>query len=147
MKVLQVITSLKRASGGSTFCGGLSNALAAQGHEVTVAVSRRNILGDIYPFTNGVRLEAFERVIDSKENFDVVHIHGIWEWPDHQAAIWARKRNIPYVISTHGSTAPWAMKHRWWKKAPLWGLFFERDLKNAAFIHVTAEAEARWNRD
>ena len=128
MRVLHVITSLKKASGASTFCGALCNALVRLGHVVTVAVPEARLYDEGYALSPNVKLESFERMMTSDETYDVIHIHGIWEYANHKASMMARGRGVPYVISTHGSTAPWAMNHRWWKKALFWYLYFRRDL-------------------
>src|SRR5437667_9422323 len=52
------------------------------------------------------------RFIDRKiEDFDVVHIHGLYRFPTTYAARSARKRGVPYIIRPHGSLAPY-LHHR-----------------------------------
>ena len=43
--------------------------------------------------------------------------------------------------------APWAMKHKWWKKCLPWHLYQKGDLKGAALLHATSEQEERWIRE
>ena len=43
--------------------------------------------------------------------------------------------------------APWAMKHKWWKKCLPWHLYQKGDLKRAKMLHATSEQEAEWIRD
>lgn len=43
--------------------------------------------------------------------------------------------------------APWAMKHKWWKKCLPWQLYQKGDLKGAALLHATSEQEERWIRE
>ena len=43
-------------------------------------------------------------------------------------------------------TAPWSMRHKWWKKILAWWLYQKWDLKRAALVHCTTEQEAEWNR-
>ena len=43
--------------------------------------------------------------------------------------------------------APWAMKHKWWKKCLPWHLYQKGDLKRAALLHATSEQEERWIRE
>jgi glycosyltransferase involved in cell wall biosynthesis len=77
---------------------------------------------------------------------DVMHIHGLWSGLLHKAAMFARQNKIPIVWSTHGMTAPWSMRHKWWKKLPAWWLYQKRDLKRAAAIHCTTAQEVGWNK-
>lgn len=85
------------------------------------------------------------RTTDKLDTADVVHIHGLWLKPMHQAFVWAKKNGLPVVWSTHGMTAPWAMKHKWWKKLPAWLLYQRKDLRGADLIHATTELERSWN--
>lgn len=43
-------------------------------------------------------------------------------------------------------TAPWSMRHKWWKKRLVWHLLQKWDLKHAAAIHCTTDLEVEWNK-
>jgi glycosyltransferase involved in cell wall biosynthesis len=43
--------------------------------------------------------------------------------------------------------APWALRHKRWKKLLAWQLYQRRDLHRATMFHVTAESEVSWLRD
>lgn len=43
---------------------------------------------------------------------DVVHIHGIWQYPQYIAAKLAIRYNKPFIISPHGMLEPWVMNSR-----------------------------------
>ena len=125
MHVLHVAESLDGASGVVTFVRALDANLNAQGIESRVT-------------TSGC-FEGCGRV-------DVVHIHGLWLNVFHRAAQWALANGVPIVWSTHGMTAPWAMRHKRWKKFPAWWLYQRKDLKRAAAIHCTTTLEEEWNK-
>ena len=122
MKILHVITGLQKAAGTTTFVEKVIGGLRALGHDVDVALS-----------------------VDKFMACDVMHIHGIWSWLLHKAVGYAKANDIPIVWSTHGMTAPWSMKHKWWKKLPAWLLYQKRDLLSASVIHCTTEQEVEWN--
>lgn len=128
MSVLHITEKVEGASGVATFVRELDASLRAQ----------------------GVESRAWERLEFGVESCvlrpDVVHIHGLWLPMFHKAAKWARAKGIPVVWSTHGMTAPWSMRHKWWKKLPAWLLYQRRDLKGAVAIHCTTELEAGWNK-
>ena len=84
--------------------------------------------------------------VEKAGHIDVLHIHGLWLPIFHRAAKWARAKSIPVVWSTHGMTAPWSMRHKWWKKQAAWWLYQWQDLKRAAAIHCTTELEVGWNK-
>jgi glycosyltransferase involved in cell wall biosynthesis len=72
---------------------------------------------------------------------DFVHIHGVWEEIQHQAARIARKQGKRYVFTPHGMLDPWSLsqsakKKQWYLKLRLKG-----DLDRASAIHFTDETE------
>lgn len=129
MKVLHIVPFLPKASGVTTFVVECSNALRGMGHEQTIV-------------TKEDHADALARI----DEFDIVHLHGIWPPFYHRFVIAARKRQIPIVWSIHGMLSPWAMKYKRWKKIPAWWLWQKRDLKSAAVLHVTSEREIEWVR-
>lgn len=126
MRILQVITGLKKAAGTTTFVENVVRELRALGHVVEV-------------ITQDAQLTALTGHVD------IVHIHGLWSPLLHHAADWAAKSRVPVVWSTHGMSAPWSMRHKWWKKFPAWHLYQKRDLRRAALVHCTTDLEADWN--
>ena len=40
---------------------------------------------------------------------DVVHIHSVWEEPQHLAARAAKNQGKPYLITPHGMLDPWSL--------------------------------------
>lgn len=135
MKIRHVLLDPMRASGVNFFCTTLNRALCAAGLDSALAITP----GAVEPGSIARRLDA--------EWPDVVHVHGIWLRGHHEAAVWARRNGVPVVWSTHGMTAPWSLRHKWWKKGPAWWLYQKSDLKRAALVHVTSEQEAKWNLD
>ena len=152
MKILHVITGLRKAAGTSVFCGEVANGLAALGQDVTVAVVNPDA-SDLYSLKSEVKLTSISSILTTSNSYsltpnsyNIVHIHGLWSPVLHKVSRWARANKIPVVWSTHGMTAPWAMRHKWWKKFIAWHLYQKRDLKNAAIIHSTTALEVEWNR-
>ena len=122
MKILHVITGMQKAAGTTTFVENVVSGLRTEGHDVDIAMSE-NYIGKC----------------------DIIHIHGLWSPLLHKASCFAISNNIPIVWSTHGMTAPWSMRHKWWKKLPAWLLYQKKDLKSAAVIHCTTKPEVEWN--
>ena len=127
MKILSVGYALEKASGVTTFVEETAAGLRALGHYVKVV----DILKDA------------DRTGDVGK-YDIVHLHCLWQL--HKYAVAARKAKVPIVWSTHGMTAPWAMRHKRLKKKAAWWMFQRRDLLKAAAIHCTTEQESEWNR-
>ena len=73
---------------------------------------------------------------------EVVHDHGLWLPTNHAAAQAARRRGLPFVVSTRGMLEPWARQNGRFKKSVAWWLYQRRDLTSAAVLHATAPSEA-----
>ncbi len=152
MNILHVITGLPKAAGTSVFCAEVSNALVGQGNQITIAVVDPTRV-DCYPLDPRVKLIRLESLVNGSDGsispsaFDIVHIHALWTPILHKARFWATKNGLPIVWSPHGMLAPWAMKHKWWKKFLPWCLYQKGDLKKASLIHVTSDQEKQWVRN
>ena len=145
MHVLHVIVGLPKAAGTSVFCGEVCNMLVSRGYDVTIAVLNP-VRKDCCFLDSRVKLVSIDSVIDSAEQHrvDVIHIHAIWSPVLHKISMWAMRNNLPVVWSPHGMLAPWAMRHKWWKKCLPWYLYQRGDLKRAKLLHATSEQEKRW---
>lgn len=74
-------------------------------------------------------------------DYDIYHTNGMWMHINHSTCAIAREKKKPYVITPHGMLYPEAIRRNYWKKWPLRKLWFDKDIRNAAAIHVTCEAE------
>lgn len=146
MKILHVITGLQKAAGTSVFCGEVCNGLSGLGHEVTLAVINDANREKFYPVDPRVRIVSIASIIGGAVRFDIVHIHGVWSPILHRVVAWAVKNDLPIVWSPHGMLAPWAMRHKWWKKWLPWHLYQKRDLMLAKTLHATSQQEVEWIR-
>jgi len=146
MRVLVAISGIDPRSGGPTrSVKGLCRELSKQGVDVSLLV----LIGR-HEFENpcGVKVIYGEGISSSNFNsllqlstYNLVHIQGMWEWPVHKVAAACRKAKVPYVISPRGMLDPWALSYKPWKKRIARVLYQNRDLRNAAAFHVTAELE------
>ena len=148
MKLLHVITGLGKAAGTNVFCAEVCNGLVAAGHDVTIAVCNPTAK-DCCPLDVRIKLVSIDSLFRAEDSshFDVVHIHAIWTPILHKVSKWAHGNGLPVVWSPHGMLAPWAMRHKWWKKCLPWHLYQKGDLKGAALLHATSEQEERWIRE
>lgn len=150
MRILQVIASLQKAAGTSTFCGEVSNQLIVCGHEVVIATCNPSE-DDCVSLNPKIRCCSVHSLLLKKGYllrkacFSLVHIHGLWTLDLNRVFRVAYANGISVVWSTHGMTLPWAMRHKRWKKLLPWYLYQRRDLLRAALVHCTVDAEARWN--
>ena len=149
MKVLHVISGISRKSGGPARSSqGLVAALCKAGVDAWIWP-----LDGAEPWIEGVRkvsgIVGFKQAARTPlprswrlDEFDLVHIHGIWEPRLHKVAVMCRKVGVPYVIAPRGMLEPWSLKQKWFKKRIARWLYQDRDLKLSAALHATAESEA-----
>lgn len=160
MKILQIISSLNPDGGGPV--EGLiqqGKEMAAAGHEVhTVSLdapghpvdSRMEsaavyMLGPAklgYAYTP--RLEPWLRELGA--NYDVVIVHGMWQYHGFCVAKVARSTGMRYVIFLHGMLDPWFAKRyplKHLKKWLYWPWAEYQVLKGARFVLFTTEEELR----
>ena len=142
MKVLHVISSLRRSGGGpARSAQGLVAGLNAAGVEAWLLSLKH---GD-EPWVDGIQRffngGPFENVV-GRIKPDIVHLHGLWNWNLHRCAVICRRWRTPYVIAPRGMLEPWSLKQKWLKKRIARWLYQDRDLKCAAALHATADSEA-----
>lgn len=74
-------------------------------------------------------------------DFDLVHIHCLWNFTEWSAAHACRAAGIPYVISTRGMLLGRARRHRSWRKKIFYPIVESHILQRAKFLHVTSAEE------
>jgi len=167
MKILHVVSTLAKTSGGPTnVVYNLANYQARAGHEISICVSDRGnptstvIEADVLrsAFEPGVDFHAFPTEMPTllvsfgmrrwlRENigrFDLVHVHGLYRFPPTYAAYLARKRGIPYIIRPHGALDPYLYRtsaHSLLLKRVYERWFDRPNLRRADAIQFTAQAE------
>ena len=84
------------------------------------------------------------QTLDTLEKPEIFHIQGLWELGTCQTAIYAKKHQIPYVISLRGMLYPQALANRSrFGKRLARILYQDRLLSNARCIQVTCESELK----
>lgn len=73
---------------------------------------------------------------------DVIHDNGLWLPHNHRIASYARRMEIPRIVSPRGMLEPWAMRHKRLKKWIAWRAYQKRDLDRAARLHAATAVEA-----
>jgi len=72
---------------------------------------------------------------------DIYHTNGLWRYCNHVPAVVAREKGKPFVLTPHGMLYPQAMTRSKWQKQLLRWACVDRDIRQAACIHVTCEEE------
>ena len=92
-------------------------------------------------------IPGYQHTLESLPQHDIMHLQGLWMHLFHGGAKFARKRDIPYVISLRGNLYPQALNNKKILKSIFRAKFQDTDLKNAACIHATSLDELKYYRD
>ena len=72
---------------------------------------------------------------------DLVHAHGLWQFPNIAASRAAIRSGRPLLISPRGMLSPAALSFSRWRKRIVWGLLQGALVRAADCIHATSNAE------
>ncbi|MCY2952918.1 MAG: glycosyltransferase [Planctomycetota bacterium] len=159
MNIIHTITSLDPVLGGPpAVVAHLAAAQAALGHTVHVlsyptatgqarlaqslaAVRNFHLVHhDLLAMPNRFEMllarQARHEMHRRLPDFDIIHIHSVWDPFAKAAADVARRHHRPYVLAPHGMLDPWAMQQARLKKRIALFLGYRRMLNDAAFLHV-----------
>lgn len=159
MRVLHVISGVDSRAGGPAFAmAGLCKGQKQAGLDVAALATFRKgewrdvaddlarsgvnvtLVGPVHgPLASHRHLPATLRAIIPSH--DVVHVHGLWEDVQHQAARASRRLGKPYVVTPHGMLSHWSLRQKWLKKKLYMLVRLRRHLNGAAGVHYTSGAE------
>jgi glycosyltransferase involved in cell wall biosynthesis len=159
LRVLHVIASMAPEAGGPpVVCAGLTRALASRGHSIAIATVTGAGESTI-PLDPAVKLHAFQRdaspryaksaqldrwLSDHIKNFDIAHLHAVWQFPTFAAARAAQRQNIPYILFPHGMLDRYSIAQRSGFVKRLYWLYREGKVaRQAKGIHCLNQAEIR----
>jgi glycosyltransferase involved in cell wall biosynthesis len=168
MRILQVIGWLAERYGGPvSSITAMSRGLAARGHVVDIVTTDAD--GPEFldvPIARPVREDGY-RVIyfhlgtpqrflvapalgrylwRHVRDYDIVHIHSLYRFPNLIAATAARHSGVPYVIKPHGSLEPVHRRRRKAWKAVYHSLVENRNIRGAAAIQYSSQKESEGSR-
>lgn len=163
IQVLHVIRSIDSSTGGPAFAvAQMAKVLSAREVSVDVVTTvsangdKAESLGAAQIIQNGGRCFHFPRRIGKTwsfssqlwswlkkniQNYNVVHITGVFTFPVFIAARIAKKAGIPYIIRPAGTLDAYPLKQKAWRKKFYYWLFIKRILNGASTIHITSESE------
>jgi glycosyltransferase involved in cell wall biosynthesis len=78
---------------------------------------------------------------DNVANYDVVHIHAVFNHASIAAARACRARRVPYLIRPLGTLDPWSLSQKPLRKKLFWYAGIRRMLQGAHAIHYTTRGE------
>lgn len=94
---------------------------------------------------NGPKALAHSPELDgvlADAQLDLLHLHGIWQFPSHAAGKWARRTGRSLLLSPHGMLDPWITSRNRWKKLPARLVWEHRAWRSARAFHALTDTEA-----
>ena len=160
MRVLHVIPSVSERSGGpATAIFPMCRALMRQGIEVLLLTTTDGLrevptgavvehkgvpviffapqLGESFKYSRPLTGWLSAKIRD----FDLAHVHAVFNHSSVAATRACRKAGVPYVIRPLGTLDPWSMAQKSVRKRLFWQLSGKAMLTRAMAVHYTSEAE------
>lgn len=75
------------------------------------------------------------------KNFDVVHIHAVFNHACIAAARACRRKNVPYIVRPLGTLDPWSLNQKSLRKKVFWHAGIKKMLTSASAIQYTTKGE------
>lgn len=168
MNILHVISTMSNRYGGPvSVLRSLSKEQARRGHNVTICTTNldypRGILDvrtDVGISENGVviwyhaldfrplhvSIDFARWLLRNINDYDIVHVHGLYRFTPTFGAAVARRMGVPYLIKPHGSLDPYMYKQSAYSvslKRLYERLFDFPNLNRAGAIQFTSDEEAQ----
>lgn len=156
MRILFITGSItNKSSGPYETLLATATLLSNHGNSVFI-VGTHDILDKkkIYFEHNNLKIYALKRIgpynyhyspklksILDEINPDIIHMNAVWQYNCWEAANWANKRDIPYVVTVHGNLNEVALSKSNLKKHILFKLIVKKFLQNAKFLHALTSVE------
>ena len=162
IRVLHVIPSISDRSGGpATAIVPMCRALQQQGIEVLLVTTDAGLsenqkhnsrvhdykgvpamtfpaqLGESFKYSRPLASWLSTNIRD----FDLAHIHAVFNHSSIAAAHVCRRSGVPYVVRPLGTLDPWSMMQKSFRKHLFWRISGKGMLRRAAAVHYTTEAE------
>jgi len=158
MRILHVIPSVSERSGGpATAIVPMCRALMRQGTEVQLVsttdglaenpdvVEYKGVPAMFFPSQLGASFKYSRPLAkwlsSNVKNFDLAHIHAVFNHSSVAASQACRKAGVPYVIRPLGTLDPWSMTQKSLRKGLFWKLSGKAMLRGASAVHYTSEVE------
>ena len=157
MKVLQTIGGFGAKGGGTSTCTyDLLSAIHQLDMDMDVDLLTPNVVDSsdqmmgygeewikVVPNDYKTPLSISRNMADYLEHsdYDIYHTNGMWMYINHETCRMARRKGKPYMITPHGMLYPEALARSAWKKTLMRKWWFDKDIQQAACIHVTCKDE------
>ncbi len=160
MKILHVLASSDRADGGAVQAVmDMAPFQVKKGAEVTIFapgsdgtemcfIAETGVNLKIFPknrmsrFWLGYSLPLMRALFREVPEFDIVHTHGTWYFPQFIAYWAAKKARTPVIASVHGELCDVKLTYRSFKKKIYSAVIQKKILREASAVHALSQKEA-----
>ena len=155
MKVLHFIlgkADKNKPNGVNQVVAGLVKYLAKQdidlkvlGKAETCNIEGESILRDGFTVKIYTKfsINFFKYITKTIKEVDIVHVHGVYNFPNIIISLVCKRINTPYIISTHNGLSPVLLNRSGTLKKKIFNLLFQKNfIKDASAIHVMTEEES-----
>lgn len=151
INIIHILEDFSFLSGGlRTTVKNLHVRLNENNIQSTIVTTRKEKKDDVVlvkggglPWRFSINLMTKLSELKAQEKIDVIHIHGVWMYPQYAAAKFAINNNIPFLISCHGMYEPWL----WLKGGARKKTYFKHVVKDvfskSNYIHAITQPEAK----
>lgn len=161
MKILHVAASLDPKWGGpAKVVIELTQALVKKGVEVAIFAPSESDKGGCISNLKGVNVNLFPKNFLSRfwtsyssplakslmkevSDFDLIHIHEIWHYPNFAAYRAAKRAGKAYIVTIHGALEPWCLNYKALTKRIYTALIQRRILCKASALHALTREEVK----
>jgi len=152
MKILHTIPGLTIESGGpSQSVFNTLKGLRQQGVDASILTflpkdNEKMLFDDSFVTALPCGITRFAYSLKYKKHIesftgDIIHSHGLWQYPTHISSVIARRKTIPYIITPRGMLYPHALNYSKNIKKLLMQVWFKKDINFANCIHATCKPE------
>ncbi|MCB0463966.1 MAG: glycosyltransferase [Flavobacteriaceae bacterium] len=150
MKIVHILEDFSLKSGGiRTVVKDLHSKLIDSGIESYIVTNDCEtdddvikIDGDNRPWKYSKRLSGTLMNIHLKKSIDIIHIHGVWMYPQYKSAKYAIENNISFIVSPHGMYEPWLWTKGTIKKKIYFKYLAKPAFSKATYLHAITPDEA-----
>lgn len=150
VNIIHVLEDFSLSSGGlRTVVKKLNEKLLENGLNSKIVSTRSEVEDDIIlvnggstPWRYSSNLIKELDQLNNNNKIDLLHIHGVWMYPQYATAKYALKNNIPYIITCHGMLEPWLWTKGKFKKEQYFKHVVYKYFERANYLHAITPLEA-----
>lgn len=136
--VLNFLGSLSRLGVDVKICSFSARPPSAAVPNIVRVQTARRLPASAYYFWSGCYTKRLDSLLDRA---DAVFLHGLFIHPFVHAALWCRRKRVPYAVIPHGSLDPWVFTYRRYRKELWLRLYGRLMLEDSSSVIFASQRE------